>query len=146
MIAQMATPASKIAAGSVDIPPAHQQAMQAGWVQWGTDQQQYLMGLFSLASAFAAFDGYSYPTIRTGEAPLLVDDPRADLSVRAWRYSYNARGIIEMPNRLSAAHTAIICVHPWGVDECRNRCHDPVAGPCHTGRRGVVRSEPLVGR
>ena len=51
------------------------------------------------------------------EAPLLVDDPGADLSVRAWRYSYNARGIIEMPNRLSAAHTAIICVHPWGVDD-----------------------------
>src|SRR5689334_14530882 len=45
------------------------------------------------------------------EAPLLVNDAGADLRVRAWRFSYNARGIIEMPNLLSAAHTAIIMVH-----------------------------------
>lgn len=51
------------------------------------------------------------------EAPLLVDDPQADLHVRAWRFSYNARGIIEMPNRLQAAKTAVIMVHPWGVDD-----------------------------
>ncbi len=51
------------------------------------------------------------------EAPLLVDDANANLHVRAWRYSYNARGIIEMPNRLEAAKTAIIMVHPWGVDD-----------------------------
>jgi nicotinamidase-related amidase len=51
------------------------------------------------------------------EAPMLVDDPGADLSVRAWRFSYNARGIIEMPNRLRAAQTAVIFVHPWGVDD-----------------------------
>ncbi|REK10025.1 MAG: isochorismatase family protein [Planctomycetota bacterium] len=51
------------------------------------------------------------------EAPLLVDDPNADLHVRAWRFSYNARGIIEMPNRLEAAKTAVIMVHPWGVDD-----------------------------
>src|SRR5262245_9464338 len=31
------------------------------------------------------------------EAPLLVDDEGADLQVRAWRFSYNQRGIIEMP-------------------------------------------------
>jgi len=51
------------------------------------------------------------------EAPLLVDDPDADLHVRAWRFSYNARGIIEMPNKLLAAKTAVIMVHPWGVDD-----------------------------
>lgn len=51
------------------------------------------------------------------EAPLLVDDENADLEVRAWRFSYNARGIIEMPNRLSAKHTAVIMVHPWGIDD-----------------------------
>jgi len=51
------------------------------------------------------------------EAPLLVNDDGADLSVRAWRFSYNARGIIEMPNRLKAAETAIIMVHPWGIDD-----------------------------
>jgi len=54
---------------------------------------------------------------RRYEAPTLVDDKDADLDVRAWRFSYNARGIIEMPNRLSAYHTAVICVHPWGIDD-----------------------------
>ncbi len=51
------------------------------------------------------------------EAPILVDDADADLSVRAWRFSYNARGIIEMPNRLRAKETAVIMVHPWGIDD-----------------------------
>ena len=37
--------------------------------------------------------------------------------MRAWRFSYNARGIIEMPNRLRAAETAVIMVHPWGIDD-----------------------------
>ena len=40
------------------------------------------------------------------EAPAIVDDPGADLHVRAWRFSYNARGIIEIPNHLRAASTA----------------------------------------
>jgi len=53
------------------------------------------------------------------EAPMLVDDKDADLDVRAWRFSYNARGIIEMPNRLRAARTAVIVVHPWGIDDGR---------------------------
>ncbi len=51
------------------------------------------------------------------EAPLLVADQGADLHVRAWRYSYNARGIIEMPNRFRAADTALIMVHPWAIDD-----------------------------
>lgn len=51
------------------------------------------------------------------EADAIVDDADADLSVRAWRFSYNARGIIEIPNRLSAAQTAVIMVHPWGIDD-----------------------------
>jgi nicotinamidase-related amidase len=51
------------------------------------------------------------------EAPRLVDDAEGDLDVRAWRFSYNARGIIEMPNRLRAAETAVIMVHPWGIDD-----------------------------
>jgi hypothetical protein len=51
------------------------------------------------------------------EAPMLVEDDGADLEVRAWRFSYNARGIIEMPNRLRAAETAVIMVHPWGIDD-----------------------------
>lgn len=51
------------------------------------------------------------------EAPTLIDDPNADLEVRAWRFSYNARGIIEVPNRVRADRTAVIMVHPWGIDD-----------------------------
>jgi isochorismate hydrolase len=51
------------------------------------------------------------------EAPAIVQDDRANLHVRAWRFSYNARGIIEMPNHLQAKQTAVIMVHPWGIDD-----------------------------
>jgi hypothetical protein len=64
------------------------------------------------------------------EAPLLVDDAQADLEVRAWRFSYNARGIIEMPNRLRAAHTALIVVHPWGIDDGQGWRTPEPAGVC----------------
>lgn len=49
-------------------------------------------------------------------APLVVQEG-GDLHVRAWRWSYNARGIIEMPNLLRGDKTALICVHPWGIDD-----------------------------
>ena len=55
-------------------------------------------------------------TVRYEARPLVVDK-NADLSVRAWRFSYNARGIIEMPNYLRADRTAVIMVHPWGIDD-----------------------------
>jgi hypothetical protein len=64
------------------------------------------------------------------EAPLLVNDEAADLLVRAWRFSYNARGIIEMPNRLKAANTAIIMVHPWGIDDGQGWRTPEPAGVC----------------
>ncbi len=51
------------------------------------------------------------------ESPPLLDEPDADLEVRAWRWSYNARGIIEIPNRLRADRTAVIVVHPWAIDD-----------------------------
>lgn len=51
------------------------------------------------------------------EAPAIVTDPDADLHIRAWRFSYNARGIIEMPNHLKGSDTAVIMVHPWGIDD-----------------------------
>lgn len=51
------------------------------------------------------------------EAPILVNESHADLSVRAWRFSYNARGIIEVPNKIRADKTAVIVVHPWGIDD-----------------------------
>ncbi|MEX0819411.1 MAG: isochorismatase family protein [Pirellulaceae bacterium] len=51
------------------------------------------------------------------EAPAIVNDASADLHVRAWRFSYNARGIIEMPNHLRASETVVIMVHPWAIDD-----------------------------
>ena len=64
------------------------------------------------------------------EAPVLVDDAGADLHVRAWRFSYNARGIIEMPNRLRADRTALIVVHPWGIDDGQGWRTPEPAGVC----------------
>lgn len=64
------------------------------------------------------------------EAPVLVDQPGADLSVRAWRFSYNARGIIEMPNHLRADRTAVIVVHPWGIDDGQGWTTPEPAGVC----------------
>jgi hypothetical protein len=64
------------------------------------------------------------------EAPILVQDEGADLSVRAWRFSYNARGIIEMPNELRASETAVIVVHPWGIDDGQGWKTPEPAGVC----------------
>lgn len=68
--------------------------------------------------------------VRRFEAPRLVDDEDADLNVRAWRFSYNARGIIEMPNRLQASATAVIMVHPWGIDDGQGLKTPEPAGVC----------------
>jgi nicotinamidase-related amidase len=64
------------------------------------------------------------------EAPVLVNDAGADLSVRAWRFSYNARGVIEMPNRLRASETAVVMVHPWGIDDGQGWDTPEPAGVC----------------
>jgi nicotinamidase-related amidase len=64
------------------------------------------------------------------EVPQLVDDADADLHVRAWRFSYNARGIIEMPNRLQASATAVVVVHPWGIDDGQGWKTPEPAGVC----------------
>ena len=81
--------------------------------------QNRLMKLENPAPLLADYPEFVQPVreLIRYEAPRLVDDEGADLEVRAWRFSYNARGIIEMPNRLKAAQTAIIMVHPWGVDD-----------------------------
>ena len=64
------------------------------------------------------------------EAPPLVTDDAADIHVRAWRFSYNARGIIEMPNHLQASATAVIMVHPWGIDDGQGWQTPEPAGVC----------------
>jgi len=78
-----------------------------------------LIPLKNPAPLLADYPDFVQPIVEAQrfEAPLLVDDPQADLLVRAWRFSYNARGIIEMPNRLRARDTAVIMVHPWGIDD-----------------------------
>jgi hypothetical protein len=67
---------------------------------------------------------------RRFEAPALVDDKDADLHVRAWRFAYNARGIIEMPNNLRSSETALIMVHPWGIDDGQGWKTPEPAGVC----------------
>lgn len=52
-------------------------------------------------------------------APPLVGDAQGNLAVRAWRYWYNARGIVETENLLGSRAVAIVVVHPWGVDDGR---------------------------
>ena len=81
--------------------------------------QNRLKPLVDPEPLLADYPEFIQPVIesRRFEAPLLVDDPGADIEVRAWRFSYNARGIIEMPNRIQSAHTAVIMVHPWGIDD-----------------------------
>jgi len=68
-------------------------------------------------------------------APRLVDDEKADLSVRAWHYSYNARGIIEVPNRLRSDLTAVIVVHPWAIDDGQGWVTPEPAGIAFFGTR-----------
>ena len=72
------------------------------------------------------------PVVEKGrfEAPAIVDEAGADLHVRAWRWSYNARGIIEMPNHLVAKHTAVVMVHPWGIDDGQGWRTPEPAGVC----------------
>ncbi len=64
-----------VAVGSTDIPPAHQKAIVEGWVQWGIDQQFYLMGCFAAAAAYTKIEGaYPYPTIKTGGELITADN------------------------------------------------------------------------
>jgi len=75
------------------------------------------------------------------EAPALVNDPEADLDVRAWRFSYNARGIVEVPNHLRADRTAVVVVHPWGIDDGQGwRTPEPagVAFQCTPEKNRIV--------
>lgn len=47
--------------------------------------------------------------------PVIVDE-NPTLRVRAWRWSYNLDGIVSMNNYLNGENTAILIVHPWGID------------------------------
>jgi len=95
-------------------PPA-QNAGRAG----GRTYHNTLTPLTDAPPLLADYPDFVQPVVesRRFAAPRLVDDEGADLEVRAWRFSYNARGIIEMPNRLRLKETAVIMVHPWGIDD-----------------------------
>jgi nicotinamidase-related amidase len=81
--------------------------------------QNSLRPLVDPAPLLADHPEYVQPIeeVRRFESAILIDDDSADLSVRAWRFSYNARGVIELPNQLDGDKTAIIVVHPWGIDD-----------------------------
>ena len=91
----------------------------------------------------ADYPEFVAPILETNryEAPAIIDDENADMSVRAWRFSYNARGIIEIPNRLRAVEMAVIVVHPWGIDDGQGwRTPEPagVADFCTTEKNHLV--------
>jgi len=98
------------------------QADSAADVAKATAPRTYINRLTPISNPrplLADYPEFMQPVVesRRFEAPLLVNDEGADLEVRAWRFSYNARGIIEMPNRLRLKDTAVIMVHPWGIDD-----------------------------
>jgi hypothetical protein len=102
-----------------------------------------LTPIASAAPLLADFPQFVEPVGETArfEAPVLVDDPEADLEVRAWRFCYNARGIIEVPNRLRADRTAVVVVHPWGIDDGQGwRTPEPagVAFQCTPAKNKIV--------
>ncbi len=111
--------ATLLASGAREPTPAKPQAASQPPAPESRTYENTLTPLQNPKPLLADYPQYVEPVVelRRFEAPRLVDDPDADLDVRAWRWSYNARGIIEMPNRLSAKHTAVIMVHPWAVDD-----------------------------
>ncbi|MFO1004449.1 MAG: isochorismatase family protein [Planctomycetaceae bacterium] len=81
--------------------------------------QNHLVRIEKPQPLLADYPEFFEPVIEQAhyEAPAIVNDENADLHVRAWRFSYNARGIIEMPNHLRSNETAVIMVHPWAIDD-----------------------------
>jgi hypothetical protein len=101
-------------------PPARLVAEDAGTHDLETYvYDNHLHPLENPGPLLADFPQFCQPVeeLQRFEAAPLIEDKDANLSVRAWRYSYNARGIVEIPNRLVARHTALIVVHPWGIDD-----------------------------
>ena len=47
----------------------------------------------------------------------LVNTSGGDLAVRAWKYSSGLDAIIESNNVLASEKTALIVVHPWGIED-----------------------------
>ncbi|MCA9114396.1 MAG: isochorismatase family protein [Planctomycetaceae bacterium] len=71
------------------------------------------------APLLADYPDYIAPLDETTrwQAPPLIEDDGGRLEVNSWRFSYNARGVIETRCLLDGAATAVIVVHPWGIDD-----------------------------
>ena len=84
-----------------------------------TEYRHTLTKISSPEPILADFPDYIEPLLHDTRylAPPIIDDKNGSLIVRSWRYSYAARGIIEMENRLDPSATALINVHPWGCDD-----------------------------
>jgi len=93
--------------------------LAAGEPKSATVYQNRLVRNASPRAILADYPQFVQPLRETARfvAPPLIEEKGADLVVRCWRFSYNARGIIEMQNRLRGDRTAIIVVHPWGIDD-----------------------------
>lgn len=102
--------------GSVGVPDRFASANEPGKK---TVYKNTLTPLKNAPPLLADYPEFVQPVVelRRFEAPAILDEKDADLEVRAWRFSYNARGVIEMSNRIRAANTAVIMVHPWGIDD-----------------------------
>ncbi len=98
-------------------------AMVAAATRIGAEETQFyenkLTPIENPRPILADFPEFCEPVHETNRfaAPPLVVDKRATLEVHAWRFSYNARGIIELANQLDGKATAVIVVHPWGIDD-----------------------------
>ena len=56
------------------------------------------------------------------EGPAVVNDPDGDMTIRAWNYMPNVPeqggpGIVETVNVVDSKKTAVILVHPWGIED-----------------------------
>lgn len=80
---------------------------------------QHLVPLADPRPIFSRYPQFVAPLVGASryKGHPIVQDVNATLKVDAWRYSYNVRGIVETSNYLDGSRTAVIVVHPWGVDD-----------------------------
>ena len=90
-------------------PIANPTEILADWPDSKVDWKKYVEPI--KASDYKRFSG-----------PPLVNEPHGDLHVRAWKYVPDAggkgtAGIVESRNVLKSGQTALILVHPWGIED-----------------------------
>jgi len=90
-------PPGRYAVGTTDVPPAHQQGLSDGYIQWLIDQQFYNMGFLTMASAWSQIEMHlPYPNIKTGlDLILKADLPRLQQATDAWMQKAKQYGDIQ---------------------------------------------------